>query len=233
MLRPVKFALALLAVFAFVGLGSEPAKATVLPGTANLLPGTCDDHNSGWHSVGGAIDIQSLSADDLFHCFDYMELALRAQAWWHCQTSSAVIVQSVTDIYYDDNVIFDDQLVWEAYSVRTVCPIMASNAVLQPDEWVDSRDGNFRLLYQLDGNLVVYDMRSSPWTSVWHTGTHDNNPGHVHMQLDGNLVVYNGDDEPVWASDTSSSGASVGIDNGTIVMSDSGGLPIWCSGGCS
>ena len=52
-----------------------------------------------------------------------------------------------------------------------------------------SINGRFKLIYQTDGNLVLYEAPSRP---VWSTNTFDV-PGRVVMQNDGNLVMYAGD----------------------------------------
>ena len=51
-----------------------------------------------------------------------------------------------------------------------------------------STDGRYRLVYQGDGNLVLYDDvdRSAPWSS----GTAGWTTGQVVMQTDGNFVIY-------------------------------------------
>lgn len=61
-----------------------------------------------------------------------------------------------------------------------------------------STDKRFRLLYQRDGNLVLY----GPSGPLWATGTSGQSVGFVSLQGDGNLVVYNGAIKPVWASAT-------------------------------
>jgi hypothetical protein len=64
---------------------------------------------------------------------------------------------------------------------------------LARDEWlsasdvIDSANGNYHLVYQTDGNLVLYNYN---WTTaLWSTGT-QSSPGMAVMQTDGNFVVY-------------------------------------------
>lgn len=51
------------------------------------------------------------------------------------------------------------------------------------------------------------------------------------MQDDGNFVIYNGDSEPVWSSGTAGeSNAYLAVmDNGTLLIFSSGGVPLWWS----
>lgn len=37
--------------------------------------------------------------------------------------------------------------------------------------FVQSDNGRFRLYVQGDGNLVLYDVSTAPWTAMWNTGT--------------------------------------------------------------
>ena len=94
---------------------------------------------------------------------------------------------------------------------------------------ITSSDGRFYLIYQSDGNLVLYRNDAVP---LWHTQTYGTSPGRAIMQLDGNLVVYDGSGTPIWASGT------VGFDgawlvmqtDGNLVIYSSSGAPVWASG---
>lgn len=71
-----------------------------------------------------------------------------------------------------------------------------------PGQAIASPDGRFRLIYQTDGNLVLYrdDRRVS--VSLWATGTNGRALGVVVMQRDGNLVMYDEENNALWASGT-------------------------------
>ena len=62
---------------------------------------------------------------------------------------------------------------------------LQSGARLLPGQSLTSRNGLYRLLYQSDGNLVLYDdvNRTTPWTS----GTLGTSAGQAVMQGDGNF----------------------------------------------
>ncbi|MFI8081970.1 hypothetical protein ACIF6L_14415 [Kitasatospora sp. NPDC086009] len=70
---------------------------------------------------------------------------------------------------------------------------------LLPGDSLVSGNGDQRLVYQNDGNLVQYDEGGH---AVWTTGTANTTPGRVIMQSDGNLVVYDRSMRALWASGT-------------------------------
>lgn len=90
---------------------------------------------------------------------------------------------------------------------------------------VTSRSGQFTLIMQTDGNLVLYSGGQPRWASG--TGT----PGSTAiMQTDGNFVVY-APQGAVWVSKTAGHpGASLIVqDDGNVVIYDPGGHPLWAS----
>jgi hypothetical protein len=108
-----------------------------------------------------------------------------------------------------------------------------------------SPGGCFRLTFQaFDGNCVlqVVDDPSVPassltapggnpipatavnWVPIWSTITNDKSASRVSMQPDGNLVVYDGNNNPLFASNTS------GNDFAYCRMQDDGNLVIYANG---
>ena len=106
---------------------------------------------------------------------------------------------------------------------------LSTHQVLDPGQSISSHDGRFALVYQADGNLVLYNRDGAP---VWHTGTYGSAAGRVLMQLDGNLVVYDASGAPVWASGTAGfEGAWLIVQNdGNLVIYTPSGAPVWASG---
>jgi hypothetical protein len=100
---------------------------------------------------------------------------------------------------------------------------LMAGGILYPNDSITSENGAYTLIYQDDGNLVLYE-NSGP-TPIWASGTVDDNPGVAQMQYDGNFVVYDGDNTPVWASDTSGYDGypitTVVLDDGNLVVYDS------------
>src|SRR6266542_4440232 len=72
--------------------------------------------------------------------------------------------------------------------------ILLHDQWLAPDQSVYSSGGYYRLLYQLDGNLVLY--RVSDGQPVLACGTVGTTPGVVSMQSDGNFVIYDANSTP-------------------------------------
>ena len=92
-----------------------------------------------------------------------------------------------------------------------------------------SDDGRFKLLLQLDGNLVIYDPAARP---LWASNTAARpEVSDAFMQGDGNLVVYDIAGRPLWASNTwGHPGAWLNMqDDGNLVVYDSGNRPLWAS----
>jgi hypothetical protein len=101
---------------------------------------------------------------------------------------------------------------------------------LHAGQQVVSTDGRFRLVYQSDGNLVLYQAG----IALWHSHTNGTTPGLAAMQGDGNFVIYNASGVPVWHTSTfGNPGAILAIQNdGNLVIYRADGVPIWASGTC-
>lgn len=103
--------------------------------------------------------------------------------------------------------------------------VLASGEGLSADQSRTSSNGRYTLIYQGDGNLVLYDNYGGP---VWASNTFSS-PGVAVMQGDGNLVVYNPWWTPLWASNTAGqNGAYLEVhDDGAIVVRNRQGTAIW------
>jgi hypothetical protein len=89
---------------------------------------------------------------------------------------------------------------------------------------------NNRLVFQKDGNLVLYTSSNSV---SWATGT-VGQAVEFRIQSDGNIALYNGSSEAIWATGTDKNpGASLVVqtDGNLVVYSkNSGGRALWSSG---
>lgn len=103
--------------------------------------------------------------------------------------------------------------------------VLTAGARLYPDQYVRSPNGAFTLLYQTDGNLVLY----GPGGPVWSSDTYGHSAGHTTMQGDGNFVVYDADDIPRWSTDThGSNGAELRVqDDGYLVLVSADDHMLW------
>jgi hypothetical protein len=109
--------------------------------------------------------------------------------------------------------------------VVTVLPI----GTLYPEQALETIDRKYKLVLQLDGNLVLYSANSPIWASgtngkstsrlvvqqdgnlvlygtdnraLWHTGTSNRGPSYLAVQGDGNLVLYNRYEQATWSTGT-------------------------------
>jgi hypothetical protein len=98
---------------------------------------------------------------------------------------------------------------------------------LYPGQSRDSSDGRFHLVYQGDGNLVLYNQN---WSALWSTNT-VGSVGFVAMQGDGNFVVYDAQGTARWSSSTGVAGAYLVVrSDGTVAIYTPKGVPIWSTG---
>jgi hypothetical protein len=100
---------------------------------------------------------------------------------------------------------------------------------LEKDDQLVSTDKMFKLVYQSDGNLVLY--RTSDNAPLWATNTAGKNAWRVYMQPDGNFVVYEAYRKPVWASNTDGNTDSFIViqRDGNLVIYNQSEQPIWVS----
>jgi hypothetical protein len=107
--------------------------------------------------------------------------------------------------------------------------VLAANEVMHHGDQRVSTDGRFVLVFQGDGNLVLYQGG----TPLWSTATHGTGADLVAMQGDGNLVVYGGG-AARWASNTAGHpGAFLVVQSdGNLVVYSTSGAPLWASNTC-
>jgi hypothetical protein len=104
-------------------------------------------------------------------------------------------------------------------------PHAVTNAIPQGVSlWSDNKA--FRVTYQDDGNVVIYDTNRKP---LRFTNTAGTSPGTFVMQSDGNLVLRDGQNVVRWQSGTTGNpGASFGLQgDGNLVIFSAKGTPIW------
>lgn len=70
-----------------------------------------------------------------------------------------------------------------------------------PGQAIWSPDRSYRLIYQSDGNLVLYDDKGGS-KDTWANDRMGSALGYAVLQRDGNFVVYDELNNPVWASGT-------------------------------
>lgn len=90
-----------------------------------------------------------------------------------------------------------------------------------------SPSGYCTLVYQADGNLVLY--RYDRDRAVWASNTRGTSVGELALQADGNLVLYDRDGRAVWATNTNGQPAArLSVrDEGTVVLEAVDGSWLW------
>lgn len=105
---------------------------------------------------------------------------------------------------------------------------LASGGQLRPGEQLVSSNQEFRLIYQTDGNLVLYHGEQA----LWHTHTFGQSAGRCVIQADdGHLVVYDAGKRAVWCSGVwgaQYAGCRLVLsDEGDLVEIDASGREVW------
>lgn len=86
-----------------------------------------------------------------------------------------------------------------------------------------SMNGQFTLIMQQDGNLVLYytPTSSTQRTKIWATNTAGRAVREALMQTDGNFVLYDYTPMPLWSSNTA------GYPGSYLVLQNDGNLVIY------
>jgi hypothetical protein len=108
------------------------------------------------------------------------------------------------------------------------CGELTANVSLTANKSVASCNGDYTLIMQGDGNLVLYQGG----TPLWASNTAGSVADEAIMQGDGNLVLYTSSGTPVWASNTAgNAGAYLDVQNdGDVVIDSASGSTLWSTG---
>jgi pimeloyl-ACP methyl ester carboxylesterase len=105
--------------------------------------------------------------------------------------------------------------------------VLLPRETLRPGGGLTAPNGQYRVIYQPDGNLVVYRADNS---AVWSSATSGTSPNVAWMQSDGNFVLYDPVGAPIWHTHTyGNPGAYLSLQNNgsLVVYSASTGLRLW------
>lgn len=107
--------------------------------------------------------------------------------------------------------------------------LLRSNTCLRYDDERISPNGCFRLVFEWNGNLVVYRQRDN--RAIWESNTFGSGGHRACMQSDGNFVIYTAGNGVVFETRTSGNhGSNAHIQNdGNFVIYRAAGGHSWAS----
>lgn len=111
-------------------------------------------------------------------------------------------------------------------AVRATQDQLLPGEILLPGQQMVSTDNRFRLVFQLDGNVVLYFGGAALWATATMTGA----SMYLDMQGDGNLVLYDPALTPLWYAVTSTPGARLVLQNDGNLVIYSGATALWATG---
>ncbi|KAK1881128.1 Mannose-specific lectin [Dissostichus eleginoides] len=107
---------------------------------------------------------------------------------------------------------------------------LSKNDEIRKGDSLVSNNGEFKAVFQEDGNFVVYG-----WKPVWASGTNGPDTFRLIMQSDCNLVIYDKGGTPVWHANSYRPDTEVCrlqlTDEGELVVSR-GAEVVWTSSKC-
>ena len=108
------------------------------------------------------------------------------------------------------------------------CGELTANQQLAANQSLASCNGDYSLIMQGDGNLVLYQGS----TALWASNTVGSGADEAILQGDGNFVLYTSSGTPVWASNTAgNTGAYLQVQNdGNVVVYSASGSMLWSTG---
>jgi len=128
---------------------------------------------------------------------------------------------TVCDLSGGTQLLFDGLLVengqtLEGFDKHSSTSMLFVGKELRAGQKLTSKNGTFELVYEAEGNLVLYAQGEVDWS----TGTGGMDPGRVVVENHGELIIYNNNGELVWSTETL---GKVGPNN-RIVLQDDGNL---------
>ncbi len=136
----------------------------------------------------------------------FLEDAQRARLWTAStrRAEEGLWYRSHLSIQDDGNLVtLDVQALYSTLST-TLLPNSDEVAIIAPGTDLEMGKsytvGEYSLVFQADGNLVVYGKNGSV---MWHSVTYGKGATRAVMQTDGNFVIYNAQGVPLWNTGTS------------------------------
>ena len=198
-----------------------------LPDNTMIETDVIFDRNESWNSYRGNLRRNSSGGT----LYDIRRVALHeyghavglGHPYEHGQSVSAIMnrVTNLDDLQTDD--INGARAIYGAPAAPAPRDTLQSGARLLPGQSLTSTNGRYRLLYQTDGNLVLYDDVER--TATWSTATTGTSAGQALLQGDGNFVIYDAQGVDRWATGT------VGNANARLLVQNDGNLVLYRADG--
>jgi len=104
---------------------------------------------------------------------------------------------------------------------------LAPGSTLAPGQAIDSANGRYQVLYQSDGDLVLYE--NSTGKTLWASHTAGRSPGQAIMERGGNFVIYDANGNQLWVSQTDANPGAFAVvqDDGIFTVNRLDSYPLW------
>ncbi len=106
--------------------------------------------------------------------------------------------------------------------------ILYKGRAISKNDKIYSEKGDYYLIFQPDGNLVVYNK--TIYSPIWSSNTQGRGSRAV-FQDDGNLVVYDNGNTPIFSTNTNAKNSDrlVMQDDGNLVIYNHSNVAVWAS----
>jgi hypothetical protein len=156
--------------------------------------------------LGASVASATFSADAVLRVLDK-----RNNTLWASSDATSGGGSATLSVQQDGNVVIHNangDTVWQTLTQHR--DELEGAVGLMPNEVLDANDGahnskitasgQYQLIMQTDGNLVVYEDPSGAHTPIWASNTWLSGATTAKMTLDGALILSNADGELIWSS---------------------------------
>lgn len=179
--------------------------------------------------TGFATCDDALQASRLRSILTSFETTAAARIFVYVLQNGMACTEAIVRPDWSNRPAYDAYRTWIAQHPFLTGPeVLNAGEALGPNQFITSSDGRFRLIYQSDGNLVLYQVNGG---ALWASNTSGTSAGVAVMQGDGNFVVYNAASQPVFSSGTfGRPEAYLLVQNDGNVVVYHYGTPLWWTG---
>jgi hypothetical protein len=208
-------------------LSPDGQSAFILQSDGNLV--LYNNFKPSWNSVtfGRAPDHLQMGADG------NLVIYFKDGSTWSTNTGGhlGAYLKLQTDgnlVLYDAN----NNPLWNTVSFQTTDHLsyvvnLWRGGTMLPGQEMETPDRHYKLVFQADGNLVLYSETSGH--ALWNSVSFGSGGQYLMLQDDGNLVLYNANYQAIWNSKTNGRGGSqLAIQtDGNLVLYNYAGKAPW------